>query len=130
MILPHFTYGDTIYSATSEGNVKKLQRVQNRGLRVCLKPEAKISIDKLHKDAGINLLSDLRETSMLSLAYKRTRLDKFVDRRDIRTRAHDFPVLKIENNMKIKYEKSVQYRLFKIWSETPWDKEYSHIPPP
>ena len=86
---------------------------------MCVKPDARISTEKLHKDAGINLLSDIRKSSMLSLAYRRTRMDKYVDHRDIRTRAHDFPVLKIENNIKIKYEKSVQYRLFKTWSETP-----------
>ena len=126
MIQPHFTYGDTIYAATSEGNLKKLQRVQNRGLKVCLKPEPKISIENLHKQAGINKLSDLREATMLSLAYKRAHQDKHVDQRDIRTRAHDFPVLKIENNIKIKYEKSVQYCLFKTWSET--TREIKSIP--
>ena len=36
MILPHLPYGDVIYSATSKGNLKKLQKIQNRGIRTCI----------------------------------------------------------------------------------------------
>lgn len=118
MILPHFTYGDVIYSATSQGNLAKMQRVQNRGLRVCIRPEERVSTDNLHRLAGVNKLEDLRWVSLLGLTFKRTGIRKYVDQRNIRTRAHDFPVLKTVNNIKIKYEKSVEYRTFKLWSDT------------
>ena len=113
MILPHFTYGDVIYSATSMGNLSKLQRVQNRGLRV--------SIDNLHRLAGVNKLEDLRWASLLSLTFNRTGIRKYVDHRNIITRAYDFPVLKIVHNIKIKYEKPVEYRTYKLWTDTPRD---------
>ena len=121
MVLPHFTYGDIIYAATNDGNLKKLQRIQNRGLRVCVKPEDRISIDNLHRATGVNLLEDIRDSSMLAFSYKRTQVRKYVDARDIRTRAHDFVVLKVENTIKTRYEKSVQYRCYKRWSDASRD---------
>ena len=117
MILPHLTYGDVIYSATSKGNLKKLQKIQNRGIRTCIRPQNKTPVKALHKKASINKLKHLREASLLCFAYKRAQKTKYLDRRGIRTRAHDYPVLKVENNVHSRYTKSVQFRTFTAWSK-------------
>ena len=102
-------------------DLKYLQRIQNRGLRVCVRPQNEIRIADLHSTTKTNKLKDLAEKSLLCLAYKWTLNPIHVDTRQIRTRAHDFPVLKVENNIHTRYERSVQYRTFQVWSKADKD---------
>ena len=37
--------------------------------------------------------------------------------RPIRTRLHDFPVLKVESKITTRYQKSVQFRSYQAWSK-------------
>ena len=56
-----------------------------------------VNLDRI---ADVNKPDDLGWAALLSLAYKRTGIGKYVDHHDIRNRAHDFPVLRIANNIK------------------------------
>ena len=107
MIQPIFTYGNVIYSATNLKNLDHLQKVQNRGLRVCVRPEVRVSIESLHKETKTHMLKDLAEKDMLCFAYKRSRNPAYLDQRPIRTGQHDFPVLKVESKATTRYQKSV-----------------------
>ena len=65
------------------------------------------------------MLKDLAEKDMLCFAYKRSRNPSSLDQRPIRTRLHDFPVLKVESKITARYQKSVQFRSYQAWSKAP-----------
>ena len=88
---------------------------------MCPRPQNKIRTDDLHSTTKTNKLKDLAEKSLLCLAFKRTLNPIHVDNRQIRTRAHDFPGLKVENYIHTRYERSVQYRTFQVWSKADKD---------
>ena len=117
MIQPLFTYGNVIYTATNQKNLDHLQKIQNRGLRVCVRPEARVSIEALHRITQTHMLEDIAEKDMLCFAYKRSRNPTYLDMRPIRTRLHDFPVLKVEPKITTRYQKSVQFRSYQTWSK-------------
>ena len=39
LIIPHVDYGDVLYDSLSKGDAKKLQIIQNKCLRICLKSD-------------------------------------------------------------------------------------------
>ena len=48
MILPYFDYCDIIYSQTATECLDKLQRLQNKGIRICLKAEPRSNVATIH----------------------------------------------------------------------------------
>ena len=117
MILPLFTYGDVIYSATSSTNLDALQVIQNRGLKTCLKPDPYIATTDLHRSAHVNKLDDLRKYSLTCFTFKRTLNPKYVDQRSLGTRSRVYPVLKADMKVHSRYLKSVQFRCYDLWSK-------------
>ena len=70
MLLPIIEYGDVFLSATSAINRKKLQTLQNKGLRCALcKGVDGISSDDLHIEAGLLRLNYRREQHLLNFIY-------------------------------------------------------------
>ena len=57
MLLPVLEYGDIFMSAASVADRKRLQTIQNRGLRCALNKGMETSRDCLHTEAGILRLS-------------------------------------------------------------------------
>ena len=95
MILPHIDYGDIIYSAANLNQLTKLQRIQNKCLRICLRADPPLSVKELHRAAGLSSLSEPREHHLLNLTYTRTRNPNYTDNRQITTRAHNLSLLKV-----------------------------------
>ena len=48
MILPHIDYGDLFYSASNQNLLDKIQRVQNRCLKICLNTNPPPNIGQAH----------------------------------------------------------------------------------
>ena len=88
MILPYFDYGDIIYNnmGYKEG-LEKLQRLQNRCLKICKGYNVRLETKELHKITKIPLLEAKREAYVNNLTYDRLKRPDLVDDRDIRTRA-------------------------------------------
>ena len=69
MFLPIIEYGDAILTGVSALNKKRLQVLQNRGLRCALKSDDYTSSDSLHKEAKLLKLEYRREIHLLNLMY-------------------------------------------------------------
>ena len=63
-VLPFFHYGDVLDMGTNSRFLGKLQLLQNRGLRICLKPRERLSRTELHRLARIPKL-EYRRTAHL-----------------------------------------------------------------
>ena len=68
-ILPLLEYGDLLLSATSLGNRKKLQVLQNKCLRCALNKGMETSSDELHEEARVLKLKFRREEHLLNFMY-------------------------------------------------------------
>ena len=69
MLLPILEYGDVFLSAASSLNKKRLQMLQNKGLRCALGKDTDISILDLHEEATLLQLKFRREQHLLNFMY-------------------------------------------------------------
>ena len=69
-IAPVLEYCGYLYNGWTTSNQQRLQRVQNRCLRVCLKVRLKHSIIRLHKDTDVNFLGVRHDIQLLLLIHK------------------------------------------------------------
>ena len=77
MILPYFDYADVIYDGATNTHLKKLQNIQNRALRLCLKERQALSISDLHNKCKLGTLQNRRQAHLLNLIFYRTKLQDY-----------------------------------------------------
>ena len=93
-----------------------MQRLQNRGLRICFNADPRTPIIRLHRLANLNFLSDRREFALSVLAYQHRNDEKWKDNSVSVTRIHDGPLLKqFRSNSRI-FENSILMKSAKIWN--------------
>ena len=96
MVLPYIDYADVIYSKARAADLEKVQRLQNRCLKLCQVRDRLFSTDRVHKDANVPFLHDRRKAHTLNFMYiRKDRKPALLNRREIRTRAHDAPVFSV-----------------------------------
>ena len=100
-ILPYFDYGDIFYLSCPGALLEKLQRIQNRALRICLNSAPREPRIALHKKAGVPLLYHRRLTHVRNFGFKRARKSEYLDIATINTRRNVAPILKTWN---VKYK--------------------------
>ena len=71
-VLPYFDYGDILYIGTNGKSLDKLQKLQNRALRICLRSPPRTPVISLHKRAGLPMLADRHHAHLLNYMYKRS----------------------------------------------------------
>ena len=99
MILPILEYGDIFFSAASAENRRKLQVLQNRGLRCTLNKGCYDSTAELHSDARLLKLSHRREQHTLNFIYDKAQNvanRKASSKSTINTRSSNKKLLKIK----------------------------------
>ena len=69
-LLPLLEYGDIFLTGASVANKKRLQILQNKGLRCALNKDIDTSIDDLHSEANLLKLKFRREQHMLNYMYE------------------------------------------------------------
>ena len=69
MLLPIIEYGDIFLSASTVENRKKLQILQNKGLRCVLNADLDASSNGLHEDAKLLKLKYRREQHLLNYMF-------------------------------------------------------------
>ena len=69
MILPLLEYGNIFMVGTSVVNRKRLQILQNKGLRCALGKGREVSREELHSEAGLLQLYRRRDLHMLNYMY-------------------------------------------------------------
>ena len=118
MILPYMEYGDVFMSGANQVDLDKLQRLQNRGLRICLQSETRTTLYDLHKHSKLQRLEHRRVAHLRNLIFKKTLKApelQAVLRRS--TRAHDGPLLVVAQPKNELFKKSVHYKGGILWNE-------------
>ena len=118
-ILPHFDYADIVYMNAQLGHIAPLQVDQNRCLKICLRQNRLAHTDFIHNEAKLPLLSSRRYIHLLNYMYLRSRDPSYMDARDILTRAHTGPLIKVTRSNGAPYERSVEYHGAVCWNALP-----------
>ena len=121
MILPYFDYGDVIYNSASQEGLDKLQRLQNRCLKICKCLNVRFNTNALHSITKVPLLKKRREAHVNNFMHGRIGNDTLRDNREIRTRAHDAPLFKVAVPRVESYKRAVRYAGSTQWNNLPAD---------
>ena len=119
MILPYFDYGDVIYGSASKEGLDKLQRLQNKGLKICKGFNRRHGTDDLHRITKCPKLGARRVAHLNNFMFERALKGNQVDRRDINTRAHDATLFRIAIPKNEAYKRSVAYAGGTGWNVLP-----------
>ena len=119
MILPYFDYGDIIYGSANKDGLDKLQRLQNKGLKLCMGYDRRHNTDDLHREAKCPKLESRRSAHINNFMFNRIDRSDLVDNRPIRTRAHDAPLFRVDIPKNETFKRSVAYAGSTKWNALP-----------
>ena len=119
MILPYFDYDDIIYGTAGKEGLDKLQRLQNKGLKLCMNYDRRHSTDDLHRVTKCPKLDARRSAHLNNFMYGRIANKNLLDVRQIRTRAHDAPLFKIAIPRNETFKRSVAFTGSTKWNALP-----------
>ena len=84
---------DIFYNKTYMRVLRKLQKLQNRALKLCLGKDARYNTDLLHFEASLPKLENRRKSHILNFAFHRAHNDQYIRHFDRDLRAGDAPFL-------------------------------------
>ena len=122
MLLPILEYGDLLLTATSVENRRRLQVLQNKGLRCALNKGIETASDDLHVEAKLHKLKYRREQHLLNFMFDRAQSAdnlKTASSSTIVTRSHCKKLLKIKRPRTEKFKKSLAYIGPSKWNALP-----------
>ena len=119
MIVPYLDYGDVIYNSANQEGLEKLQRLQNRCLKICMNFNARHNTKDLHVSTNTPMLKVRRECHINNFMFAKVQKGHLVDDRDIPTRAHDAPMCKVKVPKIETYKRSVEYAGAVRWNSLP-----------
>ena len=119
MILPYFDYGDVIYNSANQERLDKLQRLQNRCLKISKGLGIRYGTDALHAITKVPKLEVRRTAHINNFMQGRLKCTSLLDNREIRTRAHDAPLFKVEVPRVESYKIAVRYAGSLQWNNLP-----------
>ena len=76
--MPYFDYGDIFLMKINQKTIDKLQKLQNRALRLCLALDSRSNVNEMHNTYNINKLSHRREVHLLNFVYRRAHDNTFL----------------------------------------------------
>ena len=118
-VLPYVDYGDILYDGAHTALLDKLQKLQNRSLRLVLCLENRTPVILIHQIAKISNLSVRRIAHLRNFMYKQQGNNEIVNTRNVNTRAHDAVVFTTLRPKNEKYRNSVLYRGAVAWNNLP-----------
>ena len=116
MILPYLDYGDVIFHRSNSGDLNKLQRLQNRCLGICLGYDRRFSTDIAHTLALTPFLENRRMCMCLISCLLGKNQHHLLNTREIRTRAHDAPLVETKIPRCEAFKRSVGYSGSEMWN--------------
>ena len=126
MVLPFLDYADVVYHNASAAELEKLQRLQNRALKLCLGFHMREDTEVVHRTAKVPLLENRRKSHVYNFMYKRKEMKHNLDVPLIGTRSADAPRFVLPNPNLQCYKRSLEYSGAKAWNTLP--KELKLIP--
>ena len=122
MLLPIIEYGDIFLSSASVVNRKRLQTLQNRGLRCALNKGIETSSEDLHYEARLQKLEFRRDQHLLSFMYDQSKIPNLIKPKpkgSIKTRSHRKRLLKARRPKTEKFKRSLAYQGPTKWNSLP-----------
>ena len=92
MVLSLFEYGDIVFAGTSQENLKKIDRLFYRGLRICLNFNYNVTKEELCDECHISTLRARRYFHLLLFMHQHKNCDNLLKKTHIATRLHQAPV--------------------------------------
>ena len=92
-ILPYFDYRDIFYINTLTKLRDKLQRLQSRGLKLCMGFHARFDTDLLHNETKVSKLGPRRACHLANFVYHRAHDPKYLKVIDRQLRRFNAPIM-------------------------------------
>ena len=122
VILPYLDYGDIFYMSANAEHLEDMRKLQYRALRICLNANIKTPRVELLSRSKLPLLTYRRTAHLRNYMYKRSKIDKYLDKADIQTRAHAAPLFKIPKSDTKTFDKSILIKGGTEWNNLPVEK--------
>ena len=122
MLLPLLEYGDIFLSATTAENRKKLQVLQNKGLRCALNKDAYVDSEELHDEAKLSKLKIRRDQHLLNFMYdwaQNPKRLKIRSKGSVKTRSHNKKLIYLKKPKTMKFKNSFAYQGPMKWNCLP-----------
>ena len=116
MLLPYFDYADVIFCKANKKDTDKLQSLQNKCLRICMGKERRFDTNRAHKLTSSPFLVDRREAHVCNFMFKRKNNPNLLNRRELRTRAHDAPLFNVQVPRCEAHKRSVAFHGSSTWN--------------
>ena len=118
----HLSRSSRFLTGTKVENIKKLQVLQNKGLRSVLNRDIDTGTEELHAEANILKLKHRREQPLLNFMFDMSNVKGNVKKRrkeGMSTRSQKFKSLRVVRPTLEKFRKSSTYQGPKIWNRLP-----------
>ena len=119
MILPYFDYADIIIDKANQTDLDKLQRMQNRCLKICLSYDKRVDTDLIHSVAKTPKLESRRKAHLLNCMYLNLGKPHLIDNKPVNTRARDAPLFNVLFPNIEAFKRSVLYNGAMAWNALP-----------
>ena len=118
VIVPVFDYCSFIVDGGLQKDIQKLQRLQNRALRICLRTvPADSNVDNIHNACHVVKLKGRRKYLIQCFMYKRAAADPTLRCGFRRTRADDELIMQNKRANSATYQRSPLYRGIDVWNK-------------
>lgn len=121
MVLPYIEYGNSFLLGSDIAMLNKLQRAQNRGLKIALAKDMRYSTGILHKEARLASWEVRARMAAMRLMFKYKHNDEYTEACPMgsSTRAHYGPLIIVDKPKTTNYSKSISYMCRKEWNSLP-----------
>ena len=117
-ILPIMDYNDLIYNFLNKQQQQKLQRAQNRALRIVFRGN-NFSVAEMHERAGLDQLEMRREFHLLTMMYSRAKDENYIDNTLRQTRRAEAVLLSVPRPHTNKLTNAPVYKGATAWNKLP-----------
>ena len=118
-IVPYFDYGDLFFMNISAKTIERLQKLQNRALRICLARNGRSNVNDLHNTCNVNKLVHRREAHLLNFVYKRAHDPEYTQGGNRNLRRFEAPILKELKSNNKNFERSIIFQGSLVWNKQP-----------
>ena len=116
MIQPYFCYGDIFLHNISARQNDKMQKLQNKALRLCLQRNNQANVPQLHKDSGVDYVLDKRDANLRNFMLKKKSNTNLLQSQPRNLRRFDAVLFKeyVSNNKS--FESCILYQGAQKWN--------------
>ena len=115
-VVPYFDYCSFLSEGATVAVLLKLQRLQNRGLKICKGNYDRIATAQLHAESKVQMLGERRKHQLLLIMFKQARKLKLRPKANPRTRSDHKIKFVVKRPRLERFKKSPFYRGVKLWN--------------